>query len=230
MHFPVAGAASQLVFTNQPAAGQTIQATGTGSFAISVAVEDAIGNVVTSNVSNVVLAINNNPSSGALSCTGGLAQAASNGIASFTGCAITKAGTGYTLKATQGALTPPTNANAFNIIAGAASKLAFTVQPVGGVIEGASFGTSPAVAVEDTNGNIVASDTSNVTLAVNGYTAGNGGTTQGTVSCSNSGFPTVPAVSGVVAFTNCQIAGPSGAGTYTLVATRSGSLQPVRRT
>ena len=62
-----------------------------------------------------------------LSCTntGGLTVAVTAGVANFTGCAITKVGTGYTLTATSTpALTGPANANAFNITAGAASTTA----------------------------------------------------------------------------------------------------------
>ena len=82
----------------------------------------------------VTLAIGTNPSAGVLACTntGGLTVNAVSGVATFTGCSITKAGTGYTLAATSSpVLTPPVNANAFNITAGAASQLVFTTQPVG---------------------------------------------------------------------------------------------------
>jgi Flp pilus assembly protein TadG len=69
-----------------------------------------------------------------LSCTntGGLTVTAASGVASFTGCAITKTGTGYTLAATSSpALTAPVNANSFNITAGTATKLGFTAMPAG---------------------------------------------------------------------------------------------------
>src|SRR5581483_5617720 len=47
----------------------------------------------------------------------------------------------------------------------------------------------------------------------------------GVLSCSNPGFPTIAAVAGVATFTNCQITGPAAAGSYTLIATRSGVVQ-----
>jgi len=60
-----AGAATRLVFSGQPSSGQNIQATGTGSFPVSVAVQDANGNVeIGDNFSTVNLAINNNGGSG----------------------------------------------------------------------------------------------------------------------------------------------------------------------
>src|SRR5207248_673571 len=83
------GASTKLAFSTQPSSGQNIQATGTGSFSASVAVQDANGNTVTSDSSSsVTLAINNNPSSGVLSCTnsGGIGPVTvASGIASFTG-------------------------------------------------------------------------------------------------------------------------------------------------
>ena len=92
---------------------------------MSVAEQDANNNTETGdNATTVTLAINNNPSAGVLTCTntGGLTVTVASGVANFTGCAITKTGTGYTLKASSNpAHTAPANANAFNITAGAAS-------------------------------------------------------------------------------------------------------------
>src|SRR5450631_884754 len=213
-----AGTATNLAFTTQPTVGQNIQAKGTGTFSASVTVQDANGNTVTA-TNAVTLAIGTNPSGGVLACTnsGGLTTNAVSGVATFTGCSITKAGTGYTLAAASSpVLTPPVNANAFNITAGGASQLVFTTQPVGGVPVGTNFATSPKVSVEDTNGNVVTSDTGTVTLAI---ASGPGGAS---LSCSNPGFPTIAAVAGVATFTNCQIGGTAGPGTYTLQATRGG--------
>ena len=99
---------TKLAFTTQPATGQNIQAKGTGSFSVGVAVEDTYGNIETGdNATTVTLAINNNPSGGVLTCTGGLGpQTVTAGVATFNGCAITKAGTGYTLKASSNPARP----------------------------------------------------------------------------------------------------------------------------
>jgi hypothetical protein len=212
------GAATQLAFSTQPTEGQNIQATGTGTFSASVAVQDANGNTVSTATNAITLAIGINPSAGLLTCTnaGGLTVDAVSGVADFTGCSITEAGTGYALAATSSpVLTPPVNANAFNITSGAASQLVFSTQPVGGVPLGTNFATSPKVSVEDTNGNVVTSDTGTVTLAI---ASGPGGAS---LSCSNPGFLTIAAVAGVATFTNCQIGG-TVIGTFTLQATRSG--------
>ncbi len=155
-----AATASKLAFTAQPSSGQSVQATGTGSFSVSVAIEDSGGNTVTSgtgSTDSVTLAIATNPGTGVLSCTnsGGLTVTASAGVASFTGCAVTKSGTGYTLTATDNTrtLTAPANANSFNITAGT-----FTHYAVG-VAATATAGTATGVTLtaEDVNGNTVTS-------------------------------------------------------------------------
>ncbi len=114
-------------------------------------------------------------------------------------------------------------AQAETVTAGTASKLIVTTQPVGGVIEGTAFTTQPIVSVEDANGNVVTTDTSNVVLAISTYSSANGGTTQGTLACTNTGGLTNAAVSGVATYTGCNIAGAAGAGSYVLSAT-DGSL------
>src|SRR5213075_3131750 len=107
------------------------------------------------------------------------------------------------LKATRSGLTQDVSGNVV-INAGSANKLVFTTQPVGGVTEGQSFGTQPVVKVEDSFGNVVTSDNGAVTLAVSTYSAGNGGSTQGTLTCATN---PVNAASGVASFAGCQITG-----------------------
>ncbi|MEI7860358.1 MAG: hypothetical protein WCI26_11090, partial [Acidimicrobiales bacterium] len=218
----ITGAASKVIVTTQPVGG-VIEGT---AFATqpSVSVTDANGNVVTSDASNVVLAIssysasNGGTTQGTLACTGGLTKAAASGVATFAGCNITgTAGAGsYVLSATDGILTSTTT-SAVSVITGAASKLIVTTQPVGGVIEGIAFTTQPSVSVEDANGNVVTSDTSTVTLAVSSYTPGNGGTAQGTLACT--GGLGKAAVLGVATFAGCNITGTAAAGSYVLSAT-----------
>ena len=223
----IAGSASKVIVTTQPVGG-VIEGT---AFATqpSVSVEDTNGNVVTGNTSIVTLAIssyapgNGGTAQGTLACTGGLTKAAVSGVATFIGCNITgTAGAGsYVLSATDGILTSTTT-SAVSVIAGAASKLIVTTQPVGGVAEGTAFATQPSVSVVDANGNVITSDTSNVVLAVSGYSAANGGTTQGTVACTNTGGLTKAAVAGVATFTGCNISGTAGAGSYVLSAAGTG--------
>ena len=122
------------------------------------------------------------------------------------------------LAATDGLLTSATTSSV-SVIAGAATKVVVTTQPVGGVIEGTAFATQPIVTVEDANNNVVTTDTSTVTLAVSTYAAANGGTTPGTLACTNTGGLTNAAVTGVATFAGCTVTGTAGAGTYVLAAT-----------
>jgi hypothetical protein len=218
------GAAAQLVFTTQPVGGVT---EGT-NFATEpvVTVEDAGGNVVTSDNANVSLSIgtyssaNGGTTQGTLTCTSTLTVKAVNGVAAtFAGCQISgtlAAGT-YSLNASSAGLVG--SSNNMSIVAGGASKLAFTSEPLGGVNEATNLATEPVVSVEDSNGNTVTSDNGTVALSIGTYAAGNGGTNQGTLGCTNT---TVNAVAGVATFANCQITGTAAAGTYTLNAARTG--------
>jgi outer membrane protein assembly factor BamB len=111
------GPATKLAFIQGPsntAAGATITP------AVTVAVEDANGNVETSdNATQVSLAIGTNPASGTLS--GGSAVTVASGVATFSGLSIDKAGTGYTLTASSTPLFTGATSAAFNITSGTAS-------------------------------------------------------------------------------------------------------------
>ena len=210
----VAGTPSQLAFTTQPV-GNVGEAT---NFTTSprVSVEDSNGNVVTTDTGSVTLATNGGPG-GTLTCTnvGFPTISAAGGVATFTNCRITgtaAAGT-YTLQATRSGLTTGVSSNVV-ITPGIATKLVFTTQPVGGVPEATNFSTSPVVSVEDANSNVVTGDAGTVKLAINS------GPAAGSLSCSNT---TINAAAGVATFTNCQITGTAAAGTYTLIATRTGA-------
>jgi len=100
------------VFLQQPTdagAGQTI------SPAVTVAVVDPFGNVVTSdNSDTVTLTIGTNPGGGTLNGT--LTLTVSNGVAIFSDLSIDLAGTGYTLHASIGGGLPDIDSNPFNIL------------------------------------------------------------------------------------------------------------------
>jgi hypothetical protein len=95
------------VFLQQPTdagAGQTI------SPAVTVAVVDPFGNVVTSdNSDTVTLTMGTNPSGGTLTVT------VVNGIATFSDLSIDQACAGYTLRATIGGGLPDIDSIAFSI-------------------------------------------------------------------------------------------------------------------
>ena len=191
-------AASQVVFDQQPTdvtAGVAI------SPSITVDVEDQFGNIVTSDGSNVTLAVNTGPGS-----IGGTdTVAASSGVATFSNVSIDVAGS-YTLAASDGSLTGA-NSNSFTVDPAAASQVVFVQQPTD-VTAGVAISPSITLDVEDQFGNVVTSDSSNVTLLVN--------TGPGTVG----GTDTVAASSGVATFSNIVL---DTAGSYTLAAS-DGSL------
>jgi len=203
-----AGAASRLAFTTQPGGGSS------GSFWTIqpvVEIQDAQGNRVTGASDTVTLTIT--PGTGtagaALTCTNN-PMTAVNGIATFAGCQIDKAGTGYTLAASSGVLTAATSSS-FITVAGTGNRLSVTTQPVA-VTSGGLLNTQPVVSIQDAQGNTVTTDNSSqITVAIQ---SGNGGTLGGTT--------TVTVVNGVASFSNLTLSGTTGTN-YVLRFT-SGSL------
>ena len=200
-------AASQLVYTTQPAGAIAGTAFGTQP---AVIVEDAFGNTVTTGADstiNISVAIQ----TGTGSLQGTVTQAAVAGVASFTNLRIDTTGA-KTLRA-SGTLAGPgavtVDSAGFTVSAAAAAQLVYTTQPAGATA-GSAFGTQPVVTVEDAFGNTVttgADSTINVSVAIQTGT----GSLQGTA--------TKTAVAGVATFTNLRI---DSSGAKTLRA--SGSL------
>ena len=196
--------AAKLAIIGQPtntAAGATIPA-------IRVAVQDATGATVTGdNTTQVTLAIGTN-AAGNGTITGLATVSAVAGIATFNNLSIAQAGTGYTVIATATGLTSATSAN-FDILPGAATQLAFTVQP-SATAAGAVMSPAVQVTVRDALGNRVTSSSAAITLALG--TNPSSGTLTGT--------KTVNAVSGVASFSGLSI--DNGGTGYTLTAAASG--------
>jgi len=192
-----------LVFAQQPtnvAAGAVITP------AVTVQVRDAFGNLADANGS-VNLEFVNNP--GGATLGGSVDAIPVNSIATFSNLNVNKTGTGYTLRASTSGLIPDTSA-AFNVTAGGASKLAFSVQPTS-TTAGANIAPAVVVQVRDANDNVVTSSTAAITMAILNNP---GGATLG-------GTTTVNAVAGVATFSSLNL-NRTGSG-YTLRAT-SGSL------
>jgi ELWxxDGT repeat protein len=145
-----AAAASKLIFAQQPStttAGRAI------SPAVTVQVQDAYGNLVTSDSSTVTLTLSSGTFAGS-SAT--VSAAASSGVASFSTLKIDIAGS-YTLKANDGSLTAATSAG-FTISPAGPSKFILTAPA--SVRAGAAF--SLTLTVEDAYGNIVTDYTGTV--------------------------------------------------------------------
>src|ERR1019366_2169119 len=179
-----AGAATQLAFSQQPTntvAGSSITP------AVTVQVQDVSGNVVTTSTASITAAIGTNPSGGSLS--GSKTVSASAGIAIFSNLSIDKAGNGYTLSASSTGLTGGTSI-AFNVTAGAATKLVVTGSPT----QTAGTGNSLTITAEDNFGNIDATfgngSGGNVSLTFSGANSSPDPATQPTATNKNAGAVT----------------------------------------
>ncbi len=197
-----AGAPTHLVFTTQP------PATGSGALSpsVTVAVEDAANNIVTTATTSVTMAIGVNAGGSTLGGTTTVAAVA--GVATFSNLTLDKSGSNYTIVASAAGLTSATS-SVFNIVVAAASQLAFTAQPTN-ITAGGVITPAVAVTIRDGSGNKVVGATNSVTIAIGTNPAG--GTLGGTL--------TVAAVAGVATFSNLTL---NNVGTgYTLVAASAG--------
>jgi hypothetical protein len=153
------GPAAKLLFEREPSntrAGDVITP------AVVVHAVDQFNNLVTGYNGSVTIAIFPNPDNVLLDGT--KVKNAASGVVTFNDLKISKAGTGYTLRATATNLTPDTSA-AFNITVGPAVKLLFEREPsntrAGDVI-------TPAVVVHavDQFNNLVTGYNGSVTIAI----------------------------------------------------------------
>src|SRR5205807_7329674 len=122
---------------------------------------DSLGNTATGFNGSVIMAIGTNP--GASTLSGTASQTAVAGVATFADLSLNRTGTGYTLAASDGALTPVTS-SAFNVTPGAATQPAFTLQPTN---PASNVAIAPPVQVtaQDGLGNTATAFSGNVTVA-----------------------------------------------------------------
>jgi subtilase family serine protease len=187
-------AANELVFVQQPT---SITAGDAIAPSITLDIEDQFGNIVTTNSSTVTLSAATGP--GALSGT--TAATPTNGVATFGNLILDKAGT-YTLLATDSSLTSATSTS-FTVSPSAADQLAFSQQPTN-TTAGNIISPSVTVDVEDQFGNLVTTNSSNITLAL------------ATGSETLNGTLTVAAANGIAIFSTLSL---DKTGTYSLQAT-----------
>ncbi|HZW33685.1 MAG TPA: hypothetical protein VFF52_23390, partial [Isosphaeraceae bacterium] len=168
-------APAQLVITMQPPASATAGA----GLDLAVTIEDAFGNVETTDAGPVTIGLAGGPAGATLG--GALTALARQGVASFSGLTIDQAGAGYTLAADSAGL-PPVTSDSITVAPAAPALLAITAQPPATLTAGAGFGL--AVTVEDVFGNAVKSFDSSVSLSLIG---GDGGTLAGQLTTAASG-------------------------------------------
>ncbi len=184
----VAGVATKLVLTTQPSGATSGSALTQQPV---VAIEDASGNVITTDSATTVTAA-------FATGSGTLANnsvKAVNGIVTFTALKITAASGAYTLAFSATGLTSATSGSF--TVSGAASALSLATQPAGAA-NGSAFATQPVVKVVDANGNVVTAYVGSVTAVVLSGSGSLIGTTSATFT------------NGIATFTNL---GVSGAGT-----------------
>ena len=200
----------KLIFTTQPT-GATDGLAWTGQPVVTL--ETSVGATVTSDSSTqVTLAISTQPAGGGtLTCTTNPVTAVA-GVVNFlnAGCELTGAIGNYKISATAtpgGIYTSATSAT-LNLGIGAASQLIFDAEPGAGTI-GVTLAPAPKVWVEDVGGNVVASSSDQIRLAIATQPA-SGATLTCTTNPQN-------AASGKTSFAGCKIAGETGS--YSLIAT-----------
>jgi hypothetical protein len=186
--------ATHLVFSTQP----VTTTAGATMAPVTVLIEDKTGHVVATDSSTVSLTLAGTVG-GVLNGTA--AVQASNGVATFTGLSLTKAGT-YTLAAADSPLRParsrtfkinPESSSAHLVHSQATPSTALVSKPMPPI----------SATLEDQYGNIIKDNRTAVTLLIASGPAG--GVLKGKVS--------VPIANGVATFRNLQL---SPAGVYTL--------------
>lgn len=188
-----------------------------------VRVTDSAGNTVVSDNTTVVTLAKapNTPATGGPgthTCTNGESRIVVNGVATFGGCRIDRAGTGYRLRATSNPVLTPAESNTFNVGVGLTTKLGVIAQPTTGTA-GVALSPNIQVAIQDLGGNTVASGVSAViNLTINPNSTG------AILACANG--TSVVTTNGVATFTDCRI---DRGGVFTIVAgassvTPAGSL------
>jgi len=175
---------------------------------VEVTIKNQYGIVMTNeNSTEVIIAINNNPSSGHLSGT--TSETSVSGVTRFADLSINQWGNGYTLIASSEGLISASS-NAFDINRAPAAKLVFGVQPADS-IAGNIITPEVRIYVQDRFGNTMDNDsTTRVVISIQNNPST--GTIFGTL--------TQTASAGVVAFNDLYI-NRSGSG-YTLLVSAEG--------
>ena len=167
-----AGAATKLAINTQPEGGASGAALAIQPI---IQIQDANGNVVTTDSATVVTVAIKSGAGGTLGGT--LTATASSGVATFSG--VTLAGTvltDYTFEFTSAPLLAAVTSDNVMVTPGTAAKVAFTAQPSASTAAGVAFSAQPVITIQDVNGNTVTTATNSVTLTLTSGTGTLGGT------------------------------------------------------
>jgi len=174
-------------------------------FGLTVEADDTLGNLISSFNGTVTVALANNP--GGATLGGTLSVTASGGVATFSGLSLNKAAAGYALQVSASGIAGATT-TAMTVTPAAAKQLVITPQPPASVVVNTGFGLQAFI--EDAYGNVVASATNTVKVAL--ATNPTGAKLGGTLS--------VAASKGVATFTGLTL-NKVGSG-YTLAVSSKG--------
>jgi hypothetical protein len=198
-----AGSAARLRFAVQPT---SIATGGIIAPAVTVQVQDALGNLVSSATTAVTVGLGVNPSGATLSGT--KTANAIGGIATFAGLSLNRPGTGYTLSASASGLSGDAS-SPFNVTTGAATTIAANSSTSLTGTAGSPVTPKPSVKVTDGSGNPVGGV--DVIFTV---TAGGGSPTSPvTVSTQSDGTATI---------SNWTLGPAAGSGNNKMTASASG--------
>lgn len=149
--------------------------------AIAVRAFDAIGNVASTFVGTVTLEILDNPGPGTIGGT--TSRAAAGGVATFDDITISTPASGYTLRATSGALASDTSVT-FDVAATIPTRLVIEVEPTT-VEAGVVMAPSVQVSLRNNANTLITGATNPVTLSIANNV--NGATLGGTLTQNPSG-------------------------------------------
>lgn len=159
--------------------------------AVQVRVVDDENFVVPTGVlTDVALALGNDPSSGVAVLSGAGTRTLNSGVATWNAVSISYAGAGFTLRASATGL-PQATSSPFNVMAGSASRLRFVASP-GTVTAGVAITPAVQVRLEDSGGNLITSDNT-TQVSLTGSLCG-GAVVSGGVATAVGGIATFPRV------------------------------------
>jgi hypothetical protein len=132
------GTATHLIFGTPPAP----TAGGAITPAVTVSIEDALGDVVTTATTSITIALGANSAGATLSGT--TTAAAVAGVATFSGLSLSKAGSGFTFVASAAGLTGATS-SAFTVAAAVSASLSLSTGQSSAFLSSPNFSTTLAV-------------------------------------------------------------------------------------
>jgi hypothetical protein len=207
-------AGAKFVFTQQPPT--IVTAAAATNFGTVATLEDEFGNPIGNGLDTATLTMSSTPAgvgSSAFTAPAVVTATNASGLYAFPNLFVAVAGN-YTLTVSDGgALAPNQNSKQFTVIAAAESQLVSLATIPNNQVAGQALTVAPQFAVEDAFGNVVASSTDTVSLALSG----------GNAAAILSGTLTTQVTAGIASFPGVSVNLGSLAN-YVVTATPSGAF------